>query len=379
MRLLALLGCGLLLGAAPIARERQRLADAKREAITAAARADALTIAAAQETNAAARAREQEAALGKRVEAAAARVRAAEARVALVATLQADERARLATAQTPVARLLAALTGLARRPTIAAVAQPGSVDDLVHVRAVLGTALPAVRARTAGVRSEIVATRRVQASAKLAAKALRDGRAELDQRRVALAALAAQHRGQAQAFGRGAMAQSDRALAMGERARDLVDLMTEQGDGEATATGLATLPGPLPRPGEPGAVPPDARDAGYRLPVTGTLLTGLGEVSAAGVRSRGLTFAVAAQAPVRAPLGGVVRYSARFRGYDGIVVIDHGAGWTSLITGLGQLGVRAGQAVAPGRPIGRAGQGDDPRITVELRRQGRPVDLGALL
>lgn len=374
-RALALL---LLLGAAP-PDARLRLARAKQDAAVANARADALAAAAAREQDAAARARAEERALATRVDAAAATVRVAAARMALVTRLRDAQRARLASAQTPVARLLAALTDLTRRPTVAVVAQPGSLDDLVHVRAVLATAMPAVRARTVAVRTELERTRLLVASAALAAQALGRSRAELEARRSELGRLEAAHRGQAQAYGRDAIVQSDRALAMGERARDLVDQMTEAGQADATATDLDALPDPVPRPLAPGTRIPRQSGGAYRLPVRGTLVTGLGEVSAAGVRARGLTFAVAANAPVRAPAGGIVRYAARFGGFGTIVLIDHRGGWTSLLTGLGMTSVRPGATVAPGAPIGRAPASERPEVTVELRRRGRPVDLAALL
>lgn len=367
----------LLLGAAsPDA--RVRLADAKRASAEANAQADALTAAAARESNAARRAQAEQRALARRVDAAAATVRAAEARVALVEGQQQAQRARLAETQAPVARLLSALTAIARRPTVAAVAQPGSLDDLVHVRAVLGATLPVVQARATGVRAELAETRRLAESAALAVSALRQGRADLEQRRTQLATLEAQHRGQARVLTRDAIAQSDRALALGERARDLVDQLTEAGEADVTAAELASLPGPAPRPlASTGALV--AAQPAYRLPVRGTLLTGLGEVSDAGVRARGLTFAVAPAAPVAAPAAGIVRYAGRFRGYGAIVLVDHGGGWTSLLTGLGVMSVRPGTTVVAGAPVGRAGAGDAPRITVELRRRGRPVDIAGLI
>jgi septal ring factor EnvC (AmiA/AmiB activator) len=359
--------------------QRQRLATAKRDAAVASRKAEALARNAAAERNAADKARAEEAALAARVTAAEANLSAAQARQAIVARLLADRQAELGAQQAPVARLLAALTSLARRPTVVAIAQPGSVDDLVHVRAVLGGALPVVRARTDAVRTQISRTRALQNDALLAAAALRQGRARLEADRIALAQLEAKHRQRAQALGRGAMSESDRALALGERARDLVDLADEGDVAQATAADLAGLAGPLPRPLAPGAVPPPPVAGVYRLPVRGRLVTGLDEISAAGVRSRGLTFAVAPAASVRAPAAGLIRYARRFRGYGSIVIVDHGDGWTSLVTGLGVLHVRAGQNVASGMPLGRAATGEDPRITVELRRRGRPMDIAALL
>ena len=358
--------------------DRQRLIEAKQQAAVAQARATQFEQAASGERSAADQARAQEVALSARVAAAAAGLAAAQARATLVDRLLAAQRERLGIAQMPIARLLAALESLAGRPTVVAVAQPGSVDDLIHVRAVLGTALPVVQARTADVRAELATTRALQASAALAAQALLDGRATLERDRTALAVLEADHRRRATSLGRTAIGESDRALALGERARDLVDRMEESDTAVATAADLARLSGPVARPGSQGETVASGADA-YRLPVVGRLVTGLAELSANGVRSRGLTFAVAPAAAVIAPAAGIVRYARRFRDYGTIVIIDHGDGWTSLLTGLNSVGVQPGAPVAAGAPIGTAATGEDARITVELRRRGRPVDIAALI
>ncbi len=361
--------------------QRQRLAAAKRDAAVATRKAEDLAARASAERNAADKARAEEAALAARVTAAEATLTAAQARQAIVTRLLANQQATLGTAQAPVARLLAALTALARRPTMVAIAQPGSVDDLVHVRAVLGGALPIVQAKTQSARRQIARTRALQHDAIVAAAALRTGRAELEANRVALARLEANHRQRSRMLVRGAMSESDRALALGERARDLVDSLDEGDVAQATAVDLAGLAGPLPRPLAPGAVLPVPLAGAYRLPVRGRLVTGLDEISAAGVRSRGLTFAVSSGAQVVAPAAGVVRYARPFRGYGTIVIVDHGDGWTSLITGLASAsaGVVVGQRLPTGAPLGIASRSEEPRITVELRRRGRPIDIAALL
>ncbi|WP_235512804.1 murein hydrolase activator EnvC family protein [Sphingomonas sp. Leaf17] len=362
-----------------LADQQARLTEARRAANAATARAAALTQAARRERTAAGRAQAEERALAGQVAAAQARVAAAAARAAMVDRLLADRRAGLGQGQAPVARLLAALQSLARRPAVAAIVQPGSVDDLVHVRAVLGGVLPVVRARTAQLRGEVARIERLHAAAAAAAATLRRRRARLEADRLALARTEAAHRQSAERLGRGAMSESDRALAMGERARDLVDALALTGSQSATAADLVRLPGPIPRPLRAGTVPPPMPPAAYRLPVAGRLVTGLDEVSAAGVRARGLSFAVAPGARVVAPAGGVVRFARTFRGYGVIVVIDHGDGWTTLLTGLSRASVESGQAVTAGAAVGLAATGDDPQVTVELRRRGRPVDIVALL
>lgn len=121
----------------------------------------------------------------------------------------------------------------------------------------------------------------------------------------------------------------------------------------------------------------------YRLPVAGRIVTGLGEISANGVRSRGLSVATAVGARVVAPAAGRIRYAGRFRDYGRVVVIDHGARWTTTLVGLGAADVATGDRVRRGDLVGRAGPktatGDDPQVTVELRRRGRPVDMTALI
>ena len=364
-----------------LADQQRRLLAARAQSAAAAERAAKLDAAAKTEQNEAAKARAEEEAMGARIQQAQADIAAASARVTLVDRLLGDQQARLAAQQGPIARLIAALCSLAQRPDAVSVMQPGSVGDLVHVRAVIGSTLPLVRARTAGLRADLNNTRRLRADAALAARSLTEGRRRLETNRIALARLEAEHRLKSQDLSRSALAESDRAIGLGERARDLVDNMQETTNASATATALAALSGPLPRPGEP-SDPPLSWTGGtapYRVPVTGKLVTGFGEVSSdAGVTSRGLTWAVPGGADIAAPAAGKIAFAGPFRDYGKIVVIDHGGGWSTVLIGLGTLSVATGQRVGQGALLGAAPQGDDRQVTAELRRKGRPVDPVAL-
>ena len=371
---------------APLSDQQQRLMAAKAESQAAAQRSAQLERAAANEKDQAIQASAQEAAVSARIQQAEADIAAAQARIAIIDRLLAAQRARLAARQGPIVRLIAALQSLARRPAVISVVQPGSVDDLVHVRAVLSDSLPVIRARTADVRAELARTRQLQAGANLAAGALAESRARLEDQRLSLTRLEAEHRMRSRALGRDALFESDRAIALGEHARDIVDLMDQLGTQASTREQLQSLPGPLPRPPRPGEVPSPVDGISwshsappYRLPVVGRVVTGLGELSDTGVRSRGLTLVTTAQAEVIAPAKGRIAYAGPFRGYGSIVIIDHGGGWTSLISGLGAVSVAVGENVGQGAPIGRAKADDDPRITIELRRRDRPVDMVPLV
>jgi septal ring factor EnvC (AmiA/AmiB activator) len=143
---------------------------------------------------------------------------------------------------------------------------------------------------------------------------------------------------------------------------------------------LAGLPGPVPRPAiaQTGDSPPAPRLPGYRLPIAGRVVTGTGEISDAGIHARGLTLEANGPSDVVAPAPGRVAYAGRFRGYGEIVIIDHGGGWTSLVTNLAARGVETGASVAAGAPIGRTGAGRS-RVSVELRFSGRPVAITPML
>lgn len=385
-----LAGGGVVAIAAPqptaITVEQQRLIAAKRQSAAAEARSASLERAAAGEQDAAAKARSQEAAVAARIQQAEADIAAAQARIALVQGQLDAQRRRLAIQQGPIVRLLAALQSIARRPTVISLVQPGSVDDLVHVRAVLGTVTPVVQARTAGIRADLARTRALKASAAVAVASLGDSRTRLDSERLALARLEALHQSRSLALSHDALVASDQAIALGENARDIVDLMDQLGNQAATRLELETLSGPTPRPLRPGEVASSIdttlwspSTAPYRLPVAGRVVTGLGEVSDAGVRARGLTFVTTPGATVIAPAAGRVAYARRFLDYGTIVIIDHGGGWTTLVTHLARASVRVGETVAQGSPIGQAGGDNDPQVTVELRRKDRPIDMTPLL
>lgn len=356
----------------------QTLALARQEAQTSALRARRFEDEAREATDAAVRARAAGEALAARIEAAEADLTAAEARVAIVERLRAEQRARLAERQAPVVRLTAALQSMARRPPALALIQPGSVDDLVHVRTLLAATLPEIRRRTAALRAEVRRGEALQRRAERARNALAASRTALRERREALARFEAEHQTRSRDLAGLALAESDKALAFGEEARALARLIDTREYQARLEADLAALPGPEPRPGTRQARASRRGGAGFLLPVEGRVITGTGEISEAGVHARGVTLATAPGARVLAPAGGQVLYAAPFRSYGRIAILDHGNGWSSVITGLDALAVEAGERVRRGAVIGNAAR-RDPRVTVELRHGGRPVPIAELL
>ncbi|WP_374526431.1 murein hydrolase activator EnvC [Sphingopyxis sp.] len=370
------------------ARERQQLLTAKQQSADAMARSNTLEAQAAAARDEADRLKKRSAALAARIQSAEADINAGEARVALVAQRLKAQEARLAEQQQPLLELTAALQQLSRQPPVSVLAQPGSLTDMVHARAVIDAAMPVIARRTAGVRRELVQLRTTRQQQTIALRALAASKTQLAQRRDALTRLENEGRMRSRELMSSAQLESDRALGLGEKARDIVELMDTLEADSAVRAELAELAGPMPRPRDPtsAAIQPAApapaeaqlTRGAYRLPVVGRIVAGLGEVNDSGVRSRGITIAARPGGQVVAPAPGRVSFAGDYRGYGKIVIIDHGGGWITLVTGMIALSAGVGDTLDAGAPIGRAGSGDS-RITIELRRAGRPVDIAQML
>jgi murein hydrolase activator len=324
------------------------------------------------------------AAVAARVQQAEAGIAAAEARIALTARERTALREELGREQQPVMHLTAALQQFSRRPVALSALRAGSVEDVVHLRALLDSAVPQVRARTAGLRAQLARSRELHEKSLAANEFLRDEQARLAERRRELAALGAGQR-KASREARGLAArEAERALALAEAARDLDALVTELDRAGVLRTRLAALSGPLLRPARPeearataSSVPAPAASATappapYLLPVDGRTVSGFGAGQGTSA-STGLTLAPRPGAQVVAPAAGRVAFAGPYRGYGRIVIIEHPGGWTSLVTGLARTDVAVGEMLVGGAPLGIAAQAN-PAVTIELRSGGEPVN-----
>jgi len=362
---------------------RRALAQAQAEGESARRRAEALEVNARDAAASADRTAQESAALAARIQQSEAEIAANQARVQLIGQQRAVLRARLAERQRPLVQLTAALQRLSRRPPILSLLRPGSLSEAVHLRAVMEAMLPEIDRRTAGVRAEIARGRALQLEAERATTQLRGAEGQLGARRSELAAIEARQRLASREASGVADREAERALALAEQARDLSGLVSELGKAGELRARLAALPGPVPRPAQPQAAevsalataepPPVAAPPRYLLPVSGPLVAGFGEARAGQPRSRGLSIAARAFAQVVAPAGGRVVFAGPYQGYGNIVIIEHGGGWTSLVTGLAQLDARVGQMLVVGSPLGQTGPGR-PLLSLELRRAGEPVN-----
>ena len=372
---------------------RAALIRAQAQGAEARSRAEVLERGAASASATVDRTAQAAAALAARVQESEAQIAANAAQLRLIGQDQARLRIELADKQRPLVELTAALQRLSRRPPLLSLLRPGSLRETVYLRAVLETLLPEVARRTAGLHQAIERGQALAAQAQHAGSALRAGQVEVARRRTQLGVIEERQRLVSVQASGAANRESERALALSEQARDLTGLVNDLAQAGALRDQLAALPGPIMRPAQPQAAlapsdlsaSPAATDppARYLLPVAGRLIRGFGSTGS-GIGSSGTTGSVQAQsrgisilaqsgAQVVAPGAGRVAYAGPYRGYGLIVIIEHGGGWTSLVTGLSQLDCWAGDQLVSGGSLGRAGPGT-PLLTLELRRQGVPVN-----
>src|SRR3546814_16905622 len=112
---------------------------------------------------------------------------------------------------------------LSRRPPATALVQPGSISDLVHLRAVLESVLPVIQARTAGLRPELQKSRQLRARADQARPSLVASRPALAARRPPLRPLAVRKRAAPRAPTSSATREPAPARALGGEGWAIVD------------------------------------------------------------------------------------------------------------------------------------------------------------
>jgi septal ring factor EnvC (AmiA/AmiB activator) len=345
----------------------QQLQQARSEAASAEAEQHRLDSAAAQARSDAERLQLQENAAAQAIDAAEAWIAATDAAAQLLASRLAEQRQRLAEEQAPASSLLGALALMSRRPAILLLADSRSPEEMVKLRLLADAVLPAVRAKTAALSTELREAERLRQAALAARTDAVANRADLVRREREFAELEARANELAQSRGGQALAAGDVAIATEEQSSVLQGEVQSGRSAAAIALQLEAI-GPAPeRPVAPDG-PPQPPPFAYHLPATAPVTEGLGEVSDSGIRSHGITLATARGSAIAAPAAGTILFSGPFRDFNGVVIIDHGGGWKSVLINVASTlpnGSRLSQGERLGTALGP--------IEVQLLSGGTPV------
>ena len=310
---------------------------------------------------------------------------------AQLAQMRAEEKKRsqgLEARRTRLAELLGALERIARNPPEALMAYSHTPQDTLRSAMLLRAAIPKLEAEAQELRTSLDTLARLKEQTAARQQALVRERRALDGKRKELAALVAKQRALARNT-RGQQAEAEKhAQKLASQAKDLRELLARiERDRKARAAMAAHRPPQPPGreahlvlrpPPAPANLPHRISRAHGRLvrPVVGRVAEHYGDKEGFGSTAKGIRFTTADGAQVVAPFGGEVVFAGPFRGYGPLLIIDHGEGYHSLLAGLGRIDAAVGQRLLAGEPVGIMARTakELPRLYMELRRNGRPID-----
>jgi septal ring factor EnvC (AmiA/AmiB activator) len=112
------------------------------------------------------------------------------------------------------------------------------------------------------------------------------------------------------------------------------------------------------------------------MPARGRVVRRYGSKNSLGQASRGILVETLSAAQVVSPFDGEVVYAGTFRDYGLLLIISLGEGYHILLSGMSRLYGAVGQSVLAGEPIAEmaAIDAERPRLYVELRRRGEPIN-----
>jgi septal ring factor EnvC (AmiA/AmiB activator) len=156
----------------------------------------------------------------------------------------------------------------------------------------------------------------------------------------------------------------------------------------------------------------DAKNTVF-APARGRILTHFGDPTDTGGVSKGWVLETRPGAQIVAPFDGRIAFEGPFRSYGQILIIEHGGGYHTVLAGLDRVDAAVGQWLLAGEPLGvmagpgspglglqgsaanndgtnaanasgmkssptseAAAQNDRPKLYLELRRNGQPIDPG---
>ncbi len=280
---------------------------------------------------------------------------------------QGEAAARLDEAESALKKLLPVMQRLSSAPATTLLAAPLAPQDAVRGIAILQGMAVEVATQATAVKTETGKLTAAIAQAQAARQNLDAAVAAQQAAEVKLSADIDNAKADEQADADQAVAE---AAAAAKAKHELSDL------DQAIANLVPKAP--------PQATPVNLPAGGAGAPVAGHVIQPYGAPTLAGPAT-GISYAAAPGARVTSPCTGTIMYGGPLTGYGNVVIADCGNGLSAVLAGMNHLDVAQGQHVAHGQPLGSmqaydpANPARQPRLYVELRHNGAPIDPTAWL
>jgi len=288
--------------------------------------------------------------------------------------------------------VIQALERVAQYPPETLFALPISPSDTVRTAILLRSTMPELARRALVLRENLNALEFNQNQGRKHREDLNEANTELRGQRKHLRTLL----GRKSRMRRRTISQTavidQKAKELSIEARSLRDLMQrlvdirKQREAKEQSLKLSVKQGQKPSdvvtvpPNEYTGKPIDIAKGKLPYPVVGDLKAVFGQQGTSGLTHKGMTINAMSEAQVIAPYEGRVAFTGLFRGYGRLLIIEHGAGYHTLLAGMGRIDVIVGQWLLGGEPVGIMNRietdykGDNLSLYIELRRGGEPIN-----
>jgi septal ring factor EnvC (AmiA/AmiB activator) len=305
-----------------------------------------------------------------------------------------------------IVEVLAALQRMGRHPPPAIMVRPEDALQSVRTAIMLGAVVPEMRLQAEALAADLSDLLRIRKEIADEKERLTRDAASLTEARQRTSALIAERQKRQAETEKALEAEQQRSLTLARQADNLKDLIgkVEQELDSASRAARAARAAErateekakdnrvdLAALNDPGRLVPAVEFAAARgrlpLPVNGARIREFGASDGLGGTEKGLTIASRVGAQVTAPCDGWVVYSAPFRNYGQVLILNAGGGYHVVLAGMERISVNVGQFVLTGEPVAIMGSGsrvaatlasgaNRPVLYVEFRKDGIPVDPG---
>lgn len=316
---------------------------------------------------------------------------------------EAEQAAALKRGRRDLSATLVALQRLSTLPRQALLFSNESPIDMARSARLLSLATPVLDQRARELQSELNDIQSLRDEMARRRDDLTAALAELAGENQRLASLVAKKSNQQKSTQAETDATKQRLQRLADQAKNLQDLIqrlekteieapsapapapvaeSPEAEGETQTAALEPPPAPIrqQKPADLRKFPKNM--ANLTRPASGPVVAKFGSDTETGAL-KGVEIETRPGAQIVATFDGQIVFEGPFRSYGQILIIEHAGGYHTVLAGLDRVVVDVGQWLKAGEPIGRMGasgrtedgtESGRPRLYVELRRDGEPVD-----
>ncbi len=282
---------------------------------------------------------------------------------------------------------LMALQRLALNPPEAIIASPQAPSDMVRSAILLRSIVPQIQRQADALNAEVSSYERKRSLLEAQKKKLSLANTNLDDERRRLNRLIKEKRTLSARFSKDSKREARHIANLTSKAQNLRGLLEkiEKDRKRKAAEKKRKKPAPKTQKeedqeivlGKPPTGKPMAKAKGkLTKPGSGRLIMRFGQKEKLGGKHRGISIKTRRSAQIVATYDGQIAFAGPFRGYKQLLIIDHGDGYHTLLTGMERIDVSVGQWLLSGEPVGvmSSNRSSDATLYFELRKKGVPIN-----